>query len=104
MYTGKVCSSNIARKKKKRLSANHQTPVDHRQKLSFEDIEFRDRYAAHFCVEIIWTKDITEAFTGYSYRGDDKSMTGQRREGEKRHSSTDLVDVEKNDEQTCFLV
>ena len=66
-----------------RLSAtNHQTPINHCQKLSFEDIEFGDSYTAHFCVEIIRTKGIAEAFAGYSYRGDDKSMASQRGKGE----------------------
>lgn len=56
--------------------ADHQSPIYHGKKLSFEDVELRYGYPADSSVEVIWAKGIAKSFAGYSDRGDDETMAG----------------------------
>jgi hypothetical protein len=74
-------------------SANHQSPVDPLQKLPLKKVKFRHGYTTHFGVEAVCTERIAETFAGNHDRCNDESVARKRREGEKRYSGANLIDV-----------
>lgn len=59
-------------------AANRQSPLDCREKLSLEHVEFRYRYSAHLGVKIVCTERVAEPFAGDRDRSDDKAVTSER--------------------------